>query len=341
MKTFYLQKFNRFIILFWMVLFFTMVFQFIPQASLLEAFFIPGLFLLTAYPFTTYLSTNLLRSAMHKNRMRIFIIQFILFSVFTGFIMSFYFAVFHLAELKGILPPSDLLSVPTSEVLYYLPVFLTGGVLVNLLICGLRFYEENLKFQKSLFESQLYTLQSQINPHFMFNVLNHIHYYVGNNDDLASDLLLKYADILRYQLYSGKKNEVILEEEIRFIKNFIDIEKNRWQDKLKIECAWKLYDSQKKIPPLLLVPLVENAFKHVGHDMKQKGYIYICCEEKDNMICLEVQNSKIKIPVKKKTDSGFGLVNLKNRLALLYPDKYSLAVHETETDYSSKLTIYM
>jgi len=323
------------------VLFFTLLFQFIPQASLLEAILIPGLFLLTAYPFTTYLSTKLLRSAMQRNRMHIFVIQFILFSLFTGFIMAFYFAVFYFMELKGILAPSDLLSVSTSEFIYYSPIFLTAGVLVNLFICGLRFYEENLKFQKSLFESQLYALQAQINPHFMFNVLNHIHYYVGNNDELASDLLLKYADILRYQLYSGKKNEVILEEEIQFVKNFIDIEKNRWEDKLKVECVWKINDSQKKFPPLLLIPLIENAFKHVAHDIKQKGYINICCEEKDNLISLEVQNSKTTIPIKKNMDSGFGLVNLKNRLAILYPDKYSLIVQETDTDYCSKLILHL
>jgi LytS/YehU family sensor histidine kinase len=168
--------------------------------------------------------------------------------------------------------------------------------------CGMRFYYEHNKLEKTLLESQLHTLQSQINPHFMFNVLNHIHYYVAKKDDLATTLLLKYSEILRYQLYSGKKETVSLEEEVQFLKNFIDIERIRWEDKINISCSWCIEDSTKRLPSLILIPLIENAFKHVSKGLKEKGYINILLEQKEDRVYLEVENSKLDSQRKKTNE---------------------------------------
>lgn len=85
----------------------------------------------------------------------------------------------------------------------------------------------------------------------MFNVLNHIYYYVEKKDDLATTLLLKYTDVLRYQLYSGKKEYVCIEEEVGFLKKFIDIEKIRWEDKLDVNSSWTIQNLQTEFPPFI------------------------------------------------------------------------------------------
>ena len=163
--------------------------------------------------------------------------------------------------------------------------------------------------EKAHLEFQLHSLQTQINPHFMFNVLNHIHYFVKQKDDMASVLLLNYSDILRYQLYSSKKETVSMKEEVLFLKKFVDIEKIRWEDKIEINCIWEIENPEKEISPLSLIPLIENAFKHVSRCSNRKGYINIVLRQKADMINLEVENSKSVNQMQKKTDSGLGLVN--------------------------------
>ncbi len=155
-------------------------------------------------------------------------------------------------------------------------------------------------------------------------------------------MLLKYSEILRYQLYSGKKETVSIEEEVQFLKNFIDIEKIRWEDKIDINSTWSIEDSTQRFPSLLLIPLIENAFKHVSKGFKDKGYINIVLEQKGNKVYLEVENSKLNTYIKKNNEnSGLGLENLKNRLNLLYGGKYDLQIQETENIYNSKLLIHI
>jgi NADH:ubiquinone oxidoreductase subunit 5 (subunit L)/multisubunit Na+/H+ antiporter MnhA subunit len=319
------------------LLFFALFIQFLPQTSVAEAFIVPLLFLACAYPLTTYLSKNLLRKAIVRKGTAIFAVWFFLFSVLVGFLFFCCSFLFVILENEGYFPGTPLFS--REEYFFYnLLVFITVGIFINLCFCGLRFFEENLKMQKSLLETQLQTLQNQITPHFMFNVLNHIHVVMQSDVDLASSLLVKYAEILRYQLYSGKKEAIPVEQEVQFLKDFVDIEKIRWEDKLNVQCSWKIENGKKEIVPLLLITFVENAFKHVSRETAGKGFVKIDLEQKGNTICLEVKNSKSTFPAKKR-HSGLGLKNTRERLDILYPDAYSLSVEETDATYYSRLTI--
>ncbi|MCD8167684.1 MAG: histidine kinase [Bacteroides sp.] len=226
MKNLQLPNYDRFIRICWGILYITLLFQFIPQTSLVEAILYPALVLLSCYPLTTFLSSTLLVKAIHRKRLYTFALQFIGISLLCEFIYFIWSFLFYQIELMRIFPPSDLFMV--DQPLYYMPVFITAGVLVNMIICAFRFFQENLKFQQQLYESGLHTLKTQINPHFMFNVLNHIHYYVETKDDLASVLLLKYSDVLRYQLYSTGNEWVTVGQEVQFLKDYIEIEKIRW-----------------------------------------------------------------------------------------------------------------
>lgn len=339
MENVYLKNYDRFVWLCWGMLYLTQVMQFLSQASLLEALVFPVVLLAGCYPSATYLSKHLLHKAMLRKRLRVFLWQFIALSAVAGAVCFAGSLLFWYLEQWGMFPPSELLSIPNP--FYYFPTLFTGGFLINIIFCGLRFYEENLKFQKQLNESQLYALKAQINPHFMFNVLNHLHYYVENGDRLASVLLLKYSDVLRYQLYSGKKETVPLEEEIRFLQDYIEIERMRWEDKVEVKSNWETENPQLDFLPLILITPVENAFKHVSHSQVRKGYVSVSLRQNARTVRLEVENSKPDVPNVLKPDSGLGLENLRKRLDIAYYGRYSLTVNETESTYNSLLTIQL
>lgn len=322
----------------WIMLFFIMWIQTVAQSdSVLETTLFAIFMLVSAFPFSKYLSETLLQRAMKRKNTRIFALQFILFSALIGAIFVFYLYFFSFLEQKGIFPPSSYfdMNVPPSMLL----VPISAGVAINVCICGIRFFEENTILKKILIEHQLQTLQHQVTPHFMFNILNHIHILMQTDVVLASDLLIKYSEILRYQLYSGDRQNVTLERDIQFLKDFIAVEEVRWDGKLTVTCSWKLENPQKGIPSLLFITFIENAFKHVSKSDFEKGYINIDFKQKEDTIFLSVENSKSILPQKKKSTGGLGIKNIKERLEILYFGKYNLSIEETEATYQTKLII--
>ena len=224
------------------------------------------------------------------------------------------------------------------------------ALLLNLGFGGLRFFYEHAKLsekhhvlQKNLLESQVAALQAQINPHFMFNVLNHIHILMQSNVAKSSTLLLKYADMLRYQLYEGNKDSTYLKTEIAFIDNFIEIERVRWDDRLVIDTFWDIEDVQVRTSPLLFFTLLENAFKYVSRPEDSKGFVKAEMEQKENRVVFVVENSVSKsyLVEKNEGNSGLGLSNLRKRLDLLYTDRYQLDIVHSAESYRARLLIYV
>ncbi len=338
MKNNYSKRYDRFILLIWVVIAFLVWIKLLNKAPFLEVLAITVCYITPMLIINIFLSVYLLPRAIERKKMDGFALKFILLSFVSASISTFVFGIFRYFEQIGIFLPSNLISTDDTLLSDFIDQLLTVFV-VNTAFCGMRFYYEHNKLEKNHLESQLHTLQAQINPHFMFNVLNHIYYYVNKKDDLAAILLLKYTDILRYQLYSGKKECVCIEEEVGFLKNFIDIEKIRWEDKLDVNCSWTIQNLKTKFPPLLLIPLIENAFKHVSRSSNVKGYINILFEERAETISLEVENSKSALPVEKGKNSGLGLENLRNRLDILYGEKYRLTIQNSDNVYNSKLII--
>lgn len=333
-------KENYIILACWTVLFFALWLQIIPDTgSLIEATLYPFLTLLTASPITTHLSETLLQKAMKKKTVMTFILQFLGCSILVGMVRFCYLYLFAFLEGKGVFPLSVYfnINVPT----YYLFVLIPSGVAINLCICGVRFFQENIKLKKTLIEYQLRTLQHQVTPHFMFNVLNHINVLMQTDVALASDLLIKYSEILRYQLYNGDKQNVTLGQDVQFLKDFIAVEEVRWEDKITVSCSWQLENPKKEIPALLFITFIENAFKHVAKSDFEKGYIHINFEQTNGTVCFRVENSKSTLPVMKKNTGGVGLKNIKERLDILYFERYDLSVEETNHVYQTKLVIQL
>ncbi|WEK34254.1 MAG: histidine kinase [Candidatus Pseudobacter hemicellulosilyticus] len=333
-------KDNYTILACWVVLFFALWLQLIPETgSLTEATLFPLLTLLSVSPITTYLSETLLQKAIRRKAVITFILQFLACSILVGIVRFIYLYFFAWLEQKGVFPQSAYFTI--NAPVYYFFVLLPSGVAINLCICGVRFFQENIKLKKALVEYQLRTLQHQVTPHFMFNVLNHIHVLMQTDVALASDLLIKYADILRYQLYNGDKQQVTLEQDVQFLKDFIAVEEIRWDGKIKVSCSWHLADPAMEIPALLFITLIENAFKHVSRSDFEKGYIYINFEQTNRTICFHVENSKSILPLRKRNTGGVGLKNIKERLDILYFGNYELSVEETDRIYQTKLVIQL
>ena len=332
-----LKNYDRFVILIWIFLTIVFGFRYIPDSSILEGGLLALCVMSCVYPFTTYLSKNLLQKAMRQKKMLLFVGQFFLVSAISAiFIPAILYGFLYLEE-SGIFPPSELLLGRSIFGIMYINALLVA-LFVNFGFCGLRFYEENMKLHEALVQSQLQILHQQINPHFMFNVLNHINILMLEDVDLASSLLIKYSKILRHQLNSEKNRKVSIEQEVQFLKDFIDIEKVRWGNELTINCSWKVEDNDKEFPPLLLITFIENAFKHVSRGISE-AYVKINFEQTAKSVCLEIENSKSNIQQEKDSVSGLGLDNIRKRLDILYANDYNLTIKDSETTYYTKLVI--
>lgn len=339
MKKFYADNYNKIITVFWTVFIFLLWLQYIHLSTLAEA----TLFLIVLIPaiFISHLLANkLLPLAIHRKKMKIFLFQFIGISLLVALMLASSYKLMMWAESEGFFPHSILLANRDSlmvEFLFAIP----STLVINFGFCGLRFYYENIKLQKAHLEIQLQVLQSQINPHFMFNVLNHIHVLMQTDVELASGLLLQYSEMLRFQLYKGRCDNVRLEEEVVFLKNFVKIEELRWGNKIKVDCHWPVGNNTVKIPPLLLFPFIENAFKYASRTIGKQGFVKIELEQENASIFLRIQNSKSEIDHKKDTEtSGIGLDNTRKRLNLIFGENYRLTIREEEDIYNLKLRIW-
>lgn len=341
MKLNFLNKDKYFIIGYWIIIYSIFWLQAIPQTnSFLEATLGILLFMGFISPFCNHLSGQLLFKAIKNKTYKKFVFQFLLYSLIVGLIFILVGLVFHYLEQRKIFPESDYFDPRTLEI-GFITVFYSAGCIINISLCGLRFFMLSMKNQKKIAEYQLQTLQHQVTPHFMFNVLNHIHILMQTNIELASDLLLKYSDILRYQLYKGENKKVRIEQDIEFLKDFIAVEEIRWQGKLTVSCRWEVDNPELEIPPLLFITFIENAFKYVSKSNLENGYINIDLEENGDTINFSIENSKSTLSTKKRNAGGLGLKNIKQRLDLLYFNKHSLVISDSHNSYKIELTIKM
>lgn len=339
MKLNHIKYNNRFIASIWLLMLAVFWVQYMESMSKLEAFLLALGIVGLAYPLTTYLSRHLLRKAMETKNMFKFVVQFLSITLIYSICIPFIIGLLYQLEVAGIFQASEFMERWNSSGHEFLNTLLTSLV-INLSFCGLSFFEQNIRLQKELADSSLQILQAQINPHFMFNVLNHVNILIRKEPELASSVLVQYTNILRYQLYNGKKEAVSIKQEIEFLKDFIEIESMRWKNTLDVQCNWDVEDETLTFPPLLLITFVENAFKHVSRSKTEKGYVHIDLKQKGKTLVLTVENSKYadNMPIKKE-ESGIGLENVKKRLSILYTNKYDLFINDSEVSYLTVLTL--
>ncbi|MBP1640516.1 MAG: sensor histidine kinase [Bacteroidetes bacterium] len=183
-------------------------------------------------------------------------------------------------------------------------------------------------------ETELKFLKAQFHPHFLFNALNTIYFQIDEANEAPRKSIEQLAELLRYQLYDVNQT-VRIEQELHFIRNYADFQQVRMKESLRVEIDFDSLLKEQKIHPLLLFPLVENAYKYVGGEYR----IQIKAYRENNALRFSVENS-IPPDIKPVSRSGgVGLENLRRRLDLLYTGKYRLELNRTEQSYTANLTI--
>jgi LytS/YehU family sensor histidine kinase len=196
--------------------------------------------------------------------------------------------------------------------------------------------EMQLRIEKR--EAELNYLRSQTNPHFLFNTLNNIYSLSRDKSDLAPESILRLSKMLRYMLYETGGEYVAIEHEVKIISDYIELEKLRYDDSLRIDFNYDIEDMKQALPPLLLIPLVENAFKHGISETRDNPFADIHLSVNKRQLAFTVKNSTDVMQEQTAVKENIGLSNLRRQLELLYTD-YKLAVQQGGAEFTAILKI--
>ncbi|QGY42680.1 GHKL domain-containing protein [Maribellus comscasis] len=196
------------------------------------------------------------------------------------------------------------------------------------------------ELEKEKLHSELAFLKNQVSPHFFFNTLNNIYSLIEVNTNDAQEAVMKLSRMMRYLLYESESEKTQLSNEINFLNHYIDLMRLRLSRKVDLLVDLPANDSKLKVPPLLFIPFIENAFKH-GITYREKSFIHISMKIEDCKILFSCKNSIGKQLDKEinENHSGIGLENVKKRLNLIFPDKYILNIEPTEKEFDVSLEI--
>lgn len=260
---------------------------------------------------------------------------------FAGGILNLYFMGEVLPPLLALLLPSQYLPLaPRSEgVSFFMAVVATNkgaftiATSALMLKFGKHWYHKehrNLQLQKENAESQLRLLTAQVHPHFLFNTLNNIYSQTQLESPKGSKMIMGLSDILRYILCEGQKPMVLLTQELQLIIEYVNLEKIRYGNKLDVQVLIPVKPSNLYIAPLLLLPFVENCFKHGTSNVLENPWVNLTIELKDKTLMMKLMNGKGPVKEIEQKRSGIGINNVRQRLNLLYKDKHNLQIREEE-----------
>ncbi|TAD96534.1 MAG: sensor histidine kinase [Bacteroidetes bacterium] len=197
-----------------------------------------------------------------------------------------------------------------------------------------------LELEKRTLETELSFLKSQIQPHFFFNTLNNLYALTLQKSDQAPAIVLKLSDLMSYVLYEANAPRMALRKEINYLQNYIDLERLRYGDRLKLNFELSGSPDGYQIAPLVLLPFVENAFKHSERGFSRSLEINISLAIQQKRLYLEVENNKpLQKTVSDPKSGGIGLKNIRRQLDLLYHDQYQLDIDEQNEKYRVVISI--
>ncbi len=194
---------------------------------------------------------------------------------------------------------------------------------------------EHLENEK--LQTELDRLKNQLNPHFLFNALNTIYYKIDRTNQPARETLQQFSKMLRYQLYECEKTGIAIEQELWFLQSYIELQKDRMNSNYRISCKGFDEVTGLVITPFLLLPIIENCFKHVSQWADRENEICIECTQRKNTFLLNTSNS-----IQDTNDhhpGGIGLTNIQKRLELIYPGVHELAIKQTKERFELTLQI--
>ncbi|WP_417785069.1 sensor histidine kinase [Tenacibaculum sp.] len=273
---------------------------------------------------------------LSKKKYTLFILTFVL----TSFILVFLFKLVLNIQSGYEMHVFNLLSYLSKTLMFYTPA---------LLIYGYQTHQKQqqekdrlLLLRQEKLDTELKYLKAQLNPHFLFNTLNNLYSFVINNSPKAGDMILQLSEILDYVLYKSQTSFIDINEEIKCIENYISLEEIRYGERLHVELHKPKAIVNKQVAPLLLLSIVENAFKHGASGNLANPTIKIVIHTDQDAIYFDVWNTKnndLQGTINDSYKEGIGLSNIKRQLNLLYPNKHVLTIQNTTNDFNLKLQL--
>jgi LytS/YehU family sensor histidine kinase len=199
---------------------------------------------------------------------------------------------------------------------------------------------ENELLEKAKLKAELEILKGQIHPHFLFNTLNNLYSLTLQHSKKAPEVVLQLSELLRYVLSECQLNTITLSKELLIVKHYISLEQIRFGNGLDLSFHIEGNPEKKEIAPLMLLPLVENAFKHGANQFLEQPWICINTTIEEDKIRFKIINGK-PAGNKQVNGHGIGLQNLRKRLMLLYPQKHELRISDAQESYTANLIIQL
>jgi len=214
-----------------------------------------------------------------------------------------------------------------------------AGASFKLMFDQLNLQKKMAELAKDKAEAELNFLKSQINPHFLFNSLNSVYFLIDKNNSDARQALHKFSDMLRYQLYEANGEKIPIEKEIDYLQDYVHLQQLRKDENYKVQFNCSNEVKNFSIEPLLLIPFVENAFKHISHKSKGDNFVKLDLTRSNGYFEFSVENSCEKGIYTTEQHGGIGMNNVKRRLELLYPGTHQLTVIDNEHRFKIDLKL--
>ena len=288
-------------------------------------------FIALSYYTTVY---YLIPRFLNKNKYLPFFILFFISITIAAFLRAVvsYFITIYLYSLPA---PDFTRLFPNS----LLNIFIWTSILVagKMIIDRIKNQQYLAEVEKERIKNELDFLKAQHNPHFLFNSLNSLYFQIDKANTDARGTLMKLSDMLRYQLYECDVDRINIDKELSYLKSYVELQRLRLGDNYRI--SFKQEEAVKgfEIAPLLIIPLVENSFKHVSHFTDKPNEISITLEYKEGKFTYVVSNTIEEVV--NNSEGGIGLKNLERRLELLYPAKFELKTGVSENVFNAILQI--
>lgn len=276
---------------------------------------------------------------LNSNKPILFILSFIILASVLSVFMYFGISLALAADLRRMFSASFI----QIFMIYFSSNIFTGAILLS--VKGFFAYRKNLRREelkeKERIESELNFLKSQVNPHFLFNAINSVYVLIKIDPDKASETLIKLSNLLRSQLYEFTTNNIDIQQELEYVENYIELEKIRKGERLQVVFERGEGLKNFSIAPLLLIPFLENCFKHLSSYKDRANIVKVKIDFLKGDLSAYFYNTK-ENGQKKKTDQtvgGIGLKNIQRRLELQYPKRHQLKIQEHSDFFEVKLLI--
>lgn len=332
-----------FVLLWLFVTFFMAVIYYNPNSPFAPQLYIAFLSTTLSLPACWYAANKLVPHFLYRKKIGAFILRIVVLVIVNVIVVYLICTtIYHFITGKPVIPSVVILFTITLLFLFVNLIFVSIACGVKIITDRYGLEERLNEIEKEKITTELNFLRSQINPHFLFNILNTIYFQIDKSNLTARASVEKFSEMLRYQLYDCNTDKIEIKKEIDYIQSYVAMQSQRLEAGTDIQLHTTEDLEGFAIAPFMILTLVENAFKHISHFKNAaENKIHIDIQKKEQLLMVKAINTYDKSEkVEHLVQSGgLGIQNLKRRLELLYPDKAQLSVYNTDTIFESVLNL--